>query len=61
MPIELLSDEEGELRTGQVVEVGDQDRIGVGRHTLEAGVLAARLVGREGELWLVHAHHDFSE
>jgi nucleotide-binding universal stress UspA family protein len=59
VPVEFRSLEKDETTEGQVVDVGD-DRVAVGPITVRALELGARLA-REGELWLVHAHHNFSD
>lgn len=59
VPVEFHSLDEGETTAGQVVEVGD-DRVAVGPVTVHALELATKLAS-EGELWLVHAHHNFSD
>lgn len=61
VPVEFESLEEGETRADRAAEVGDHDWVGVSACTVRALELAARFVGHDGELWLVHAHHDFSQ
>ncbi len=61
VPVELEALENDGVRMEVAVEVGDHDWIGVGAYTILALELACRLVGDDGELWLVHAHHDFSQ
>ncbi len=60
VPVELESLEEEEAEVDRSLAVGDHEWIGVGAYTIEAIELACRLVG-DGELWLVHAHHDFAQ
>lgn len=61
VPVELESVERDEAQADRAAEVGDHDWVGVGECTVRALELAATLAGRDGELWLVHAHHDFSQ
>jgi|GEM_PF-6214645 len=59
VPVEFQTLDEDEISFGEVVTVGDKYRVAVGPTTLDALELAARLA-RGGELWLVHAHLDFT-
>lgn len=62
VPVEFEYVEKAEDATaskGQTVELNDDEVVDLGPYTIRALELAARLVG-DGEIWLVHAHHDFS-
>lgn len=61
VPVEFVSFDQDKVQADRATEVGDHDWVGVGPDTVRALELAARLVGDDGELWLVHAHHDFAQ
>jgi nucleotide-binding universal stress UspA family protein len=64
VPVELEAADpeptgDGSIATDRI-EIGDHSWVGVGMWTAHALELAARLVG-DGELWVVHATHDFTQ
>lgn len=60
VPVEFATVPKGATTDGEIVQVNAEDATAIGPFTIDALELAAKLAAG-GEVWLVHAHHDFSE